>query len=251
MTLRATAAVLLGLSLAAGAARAQVSGEAVDLLLDQIAELRTETRALRAMVEEQAFEIRALRREALARYTSTDERLSALESASAAPDPVPPAAGEPAPPAVEDRPPAAAEDRPPPVRNPARGALRPAVLSEQQLYQMAYESVIDEDFEVSVAQFDQYLSIYPEGRFVANAHYWKGQAYLYLDRFEEARDAYEIILDRHRDSNKAADAMYGLARAHQELGDVPRARRLLNDIRRRYPNTGVANLADTLLLTLD
>lgn len=246
MTIRPPAAALLGLLLAAGAVRAQVSDEALDLLLDQIGELRTETRALRAMVEEQAFEIRNLRREGLARYTSTDERLSALESASAAPPP----AAEDLPPAVEDLP-SAAEDRPPPARNAARGALRPAVLSEQQLYQMAYDSVINSDFEVSIAEFDQYLSIYPEGRFVANAHYWKGQAYLYLDRFDEARTSYEIILERHPDSNKAADTMYGLAQAYHGLGNNARARRLLNDIRRRYPNTGVANLADTLLLTLD
>jgi len=45
--------------------------------------------------------------------------------------------------------------------------------------------------------------------------------------------------------------MYGLGLAYQGLGNIPQARQLLNDIKRRFPNTGVANLADTRLLTLD
>ena len=46
---------------------------------------------------------------------------------------------------------------------------------------------------------------------------------------------------------KLPDAMYGLGLAYQGLGNIPQARQLLNDIVRRFPNTGVANLADTRL----
>ncbi len=140
------------------------------------------------------------------------------------------------------------------VPGPAPGrasSLRPAVLSEQQLYQIAYESAINANFERSVAEFDQYLSVYPEGRFVSNAHYWKGQAYLYLSRFGEARDSYQLIVDQYGDSPKLADAIYGLGQAYQGLGDSSRARELFEQIKRDYPNTGVANLADTRLLSLD
>ena len=137
------------------------------------------------------------------------------------------------------------------TRNTGRGTLQPAVLSEQQLYQMAYDSVINSDFERSIAEFDQYLSNFPQGRFITNAHYWKGQAYLYLNRYEDARAAYEIIINQFSDSPKLPDAMYGLGLAHQGLGNLDQARRLLNDIKRRFPNTGVANLADTRLLSLD
>ena len=140
---------------------------------------------------------------------------------------------------------------PEPARSNGRSTLQPAVLSEQQLYQMAYDSVINSNFERSIAEFDQYLSIYPQGRFLTNAHYWKGQAYLYLNRYDEAREAYEIIIEQHADSPKLPDAMYGLGLAYQGLGNIQQARRLLTDIKRRFPNTGVANLADTRLLSLD
>lgn len=244
------------------------NNDALSLLLDQNNQMRAELQALRALVEEQGFELRRLQRDSLNRYTNMDERLQALESGAAPATAVPADANSSAqstlpattPPPIADSSPAATPDSAnseaaaPSVASPARGrasTLQPAVLSEQQLYQMAYESAINSNFERSIAEFDQYLSVYPQGRFVANAHYWKGQSYLYLDRFDEARDSYEIILNEYGDSPKLPDAMYGLGQAFQGLGDTSQARNLFNTIKRRYPNTGVANLADSNLQSLD
>lgn len=275
--------LMMGLVQSAGAQNAAGNSDALTLLLEQNQQLRTELQTLRAMIEEQGFELRRLQRDSLSRYTNMDDRLSALEAnAVAAPGlgaaPVPgnfggPSTGDPGtqPNASSDprgssrsdsrqsgngrgivaSGPDAGANASRSSRSQSRGSLQPAVLSEQQLYQMAYESVINSNFERSITEFDQYLSVYPEGRFITNAHYWKGQAYLYLNRFAEARESYEIIVDDYPDSAKLSDAMYGLALAHQGLGNVPQARQLLNDIKRRFPNTGVANLADTRLLTLD
>ena len=258
------------------------NNDALSLLLDQNQQLRSELQALRALIEEQGFEIRMLQRDSLSRYTNVDDRLSAIETSGD--DLSPTTTSRVIEPAINST---ASSDstlsrstvgsapetlavgispdsiRSSPNNNPAiatprntnrssgRATLQPAVLSEQQLYQMAYDSVINSNFERSIAEFDQYLNIYPEGRFLTNAHYWKGQAYLYLNRFNEAKDSYEIILNQHEDSAKLPDAMYGLALAYQGLGNIPQARQLLNDIKRRFENTGVANLADTRLLQLD
>lgn len=255
--------------------------DALSLLLNQNQQLQAEVQALRGLIEEQGFELRKLQRDSLSRYTDVDDRLSSLESGAAssaansitsiadpaisAPTTTRPFDSR----SISDRP---AIDRsagntsttitaPPATggntastsssRPSGRGTLQPAVLSEQQLYQMAYDSVINSNFDRSIAEFDQYLSIYPEGRFVTNAYYWKGQAYLYLNRYEEARDSYEVILDQYADSAKLPDAMYGLGLAYEGLGNISQARQLLNDIKRRFPNTGVANLADTRLLSLE
>ena len=253
------------------------NNDALSLLLDQNQQLRAELQALRALVEEQGFEIRKLQRDSLSRYTNIDDRLGALESSGVASGAASPPLNDQASSSVSNTRPTVTNptnnERPTtaisaaPInasgdnssiatpRNPSRGTgrqtLQPAVLSEQQLYQMAYDSVINSNFERSIAEFDQYLNIYPAGRFVTNAHYWKGQAYLYLNRFNEAKDSYEIILNQYDDSAKLADAMYGLGLAYQGLGNIPQARQLLNEIKRRFPNTGVANLADTRLLQLD
>ena len=239
------------------------------------------------MVEEQGFEIRKLQRDSLSRYTDMDDRLRSLETSAAAQPSMPigastspgiggqssvqgiradamPTIGGVRNSGSVDTPTTGSATTSPTApltaadtansrssRVTSRGTLQPAVLSEQQLYQMAYDSVINSNFERSIAEFDQYLSIYPQGRFVTNAHYWKGQAYLYLNRYDEARDSYEIILEQFQESAKLPDAMYGLGLAYQGLGNIPQARQLLNEIKRRFPNTGVANLADTRLLSLD
>ena len=255
-----------------GQAEAQAStssNDALSLLLEQNQQLRTELQALRGLVEEQGFELRKMQRDSLNRYTNMDERLSSLESGAVtpaitssnpgfalaggssanttdnSPRPIDSNATVGAGPGTANVTPRAGN------RAGSRGTLQPAVLSEQQLYQMAYDSVINSNFERSIAEFDQYLSIYPAGRFLTNAYYWKGQAYLYLNQFEQARDSYNIILDQFSDSAKLPDAMYGLALAYQGLGNIAQARQLLTEIKRRFPNTGVANLADTRLLSLD
>ena len=251
------------------AAGSNANSDALSLLLEQNQQLRSELQALRAIIEEQGFEVRKLKRDSLTRYTSTDDRLSALEQ-GASPITLSGGAVSSAMDTVESI--ASAADSsmtnsrlvdsneniraggPNSLKSPAvseRRTLQPAVLSEQQLYQMAYDSVINSNFERSIAEFDQYMSVYPTGRFVTNAHYWKGQAYLYLDRYAEAKDSYEIILNRYEDSAKLADAMYGLGLSYQGLGNITQAKQLLNEIKRRFPNTGVANLADTKLLQLD
>jgi len=286
--LNTTSTFLLCLLTAAlpGVAQTQNS-DALSLLLEQNQQLRNELQALRGMVEEQSFQIRRLQRDSLNRYTDMDQRLQALEGSPATAAPTTPS-GEGGDEIASSRGADGAgidgnvsdinsntgnvgfSDRNASVssglssralnattdqrgsQRPAnRGTLEPAVLSEQQLYQMAYDSVINSNFERSLSEFDQYLSVYPEGRFVTNAHYWKGQAYLYLERYGQARQSYEIILDQYPDSAKLPDAMYGLALAFQGMDNTMQARELLNQIKRQFPNTGVANLADTRLLTLD
>ena len=261
-----------GISLDAGQTQSSSNSDALSLLLEQNQQLRAELQALRGIVEEQGFELRKLQRDALNRYTSNDERLTALEGGASASSSLPTQA--PLSPSISNSQrdvssSVSSTDNAVTTRESVddfigersslnnlqtsnrRGSLQPAVLSEQQLYQMAYDSVINSDFERSIAEFDQYMSVYPSGRFVTNAHYWKGQAYLYLERYSEAKESYEIILNRYEDSAKLADAMYGLGLAYQGLGNVTQARQLLNEIKRRFPNTGVANLADTKLLQLD
>ena len=56
------------------------NNDGLSLLLEQNQQLRTEVQALRALVEEQGFEIRKIQRDSLSRYTNVDERLGMLEN---------------------------------------------------------------------------------------------------------------------------------------------------------------------------
>lgn len=135
----------------------------------------------------------------------------------------------------------------------AGGQMPPVgMLTEQQLYELALDSLLQQEaYERSIAEFDVYLTEYPDGRFVTNAYYWQGQAYVNLSMFNEARDAFEVILNEYPDGRKIEDAMYSLGTVYHRLGDTQRARQLLLDVRTRFPNTSAANLADIYLRSLN
>ena len=144
---------------------ASSNNDALSLLLDQNTQLRIELQALRALAEEQGFELRTLQRDSLSRYTNMDQRLQALENSAAPPAADPgsisgeqnqplgssaPAVADssPVPSSIPSAPLANTETATPettvvtPIRS-RTSTLQPAVLSEQQLYQMAYESAIN------------------------------------------------------------------------------------------------------------
>ena len=73
-----------GISLDAAQPQSSSNSDALSLLLEQNQQLRAELQALRGIVEEQGFELRKLQRDALNRYTSNDERLTALEGGASA-----------------------------------------------------------------------------------------------------------------------------------------------------------------------
>ena len=260
------------------------NNEALNLLLNQVRDIRTEMQTLRGMVEEQGYELRRLQQDSLDRYTDLDARISALyqdlEAArtagvaigagsssvtgtntvgssnagvTASPaSPVAATASAPGSSAVNtvSSPIAAAQT------GISTGATRPSaatgMLTEQQLYELALDSLLQEGaYQRSVQEFDQYLAQYPDGRFVTNAYYWQGQAYVNLSMFEEARAAFETILQQYPDGRKIEDAMYSLGTVYHRLGDNVRARQLLQDVRARFPNTSAANLADIYMRSLN
>ena len=261
------------------ASQAGSNNDALLLLLDQFTALRAEMETLRGMVEEQGYVINRLQQDSQARYTDLDSRISALyqeldavapasganavtavqqpaqqpsAQAGSVPGSIPSsvAPATPAPSAVAQQPSAVAPSVP--AGGLAAGSTPPVMLTEQQLYEVALDALLQQQqYETSIQQFDQYLAQYPNGRFVTNAFYWQGQAYVNLSMFEEARKAFETIITQYPDGRKIEDAMYSLGTVYHRLGDNTRARQMLQDVRTRFPNTSAANLSDIYLRTIN
>lgn len=271
------------------AAGAQPNNDALNLLLEQVRSLREEVQTLRGMVEEQGYELRRLQEDSLDRYTDLDGRISTLyqdmDAGNAGNAALPPSAGsmpvDPALPgssqnfstvtnaggAVNDTigstTAGSAAGNMPATNNSSLAsnsvatannipvAPAPGIMTEQQLYERALDSLLQEEaYQRSIAEFDQYLAQYPDGRFVTNAYYWQGQAYVNLSQFDQARGVFETIVNEYPDGRKIEDAMYSLGTVYHRLGDSVRARQMLQDVRTRFPNTSAANLADIYLRTL-
>lgn len=239
------------------------SSDALMLLHDQFSAMRQELEMLRAMVEEQANEIRRLQRDSRDRYTDLDARISALyqdlDSGALQPGVAgtvmspPDTALQQAVPEITQPAPPAAVAVTPPVQIPGSGdpLPDPGSMTEQQLYQHALDVLLqDSAYQRSIDEFEQYLMVYPDGRFVTNAHYWTGQALVNLSEFERARDSFSVIVNDYPDGRKIDDAMYSLGTVYHRLGNEARARELLQEVMARFPNTSAANLADIYLRSL-
>jgi len=263
----ARSALWLAVILAVGGspALAQPPGgnDAVVLLYNQLSDMQEELATLRAMVEEQAFEIQRLQRDTRDRYTDLDARISALYEdlpARSNAAPVTGAAPAGAQGANAARTPVNAAEVP--VSDQQEGLDEspdnpdrlpdPASMTEQQFYQYGLDMLLqNEEYRLSTQVFDRYLDEYPDGRFVTNAWYWKGQALVNLSMLEEARQAFEVIVNDYPDGRKIEDAMYSLGTVYGELGNEQRARELLEQVMARFPNTSAANLADIYLRSLN
>ncbi len=262
------------------------NNDALLLLLDQFTALRGEMETLRGMVEEQANQINRLQQDSLDRYTDLDSRLSSIyqemESAPASPSSTA-ASSNLAPVNTVSKPSSTATGSAStsaevvsgggsvdsatitaqsPVSSVVPATVMPAIsgiapiqtgiLTEQQLYELALDSLLQEQqYQASIEQFGQYLAEYPDGRFVTNAYYWQGQAYVNLSMFNEARTAFETILTEYPDGRKIEDAMYSLGAVYHRLGDNTNATMMLQDVVTRFPNTSAANLADIYLRSIN
>ncbi len=259
-------------ALTSSASGQAASNDALVMLLDQFTAMRRELETLRGMVEEQAYEIGKLQRDSMDRYTDLDTRISALyQDADASPvsgTPPPPVPGNDRPPQTPETtdpttgtsPQVSATVVQPPVssvtgavvQSATPASIQPGLMTEQQLYQLALDSLLQSElFQKSINEFDQYLAMYPDGRFVTNAYYWKGQAYVNLSMFNEARDSFEVIVSKYPDGRKVDDAMYSLGSVYDRLGNPGKARELLQEVKTRYPNTSAANLADIYLRSIN
>lgn len=259
------------------------SNDALVMLLDQFREMRAELETLRGLVEEQSYELNNLKRESLDRYTDLDTRLTSLSSgqtATSAPVVAPVVVQAPVAALTQTTPAAAPINAAAPVSVPLQDqalvadditplqqavsvpvsttpsvsapSVQPTVLTEQQQYQLALDSLLqDEQYQNAVSEFDKYLNLYPNGRFITNAYYWKGQAYVNLAMMEEARIAFETIVMQYPDGRKVDDAMYSLGTVYDKLGNAERAQQLLRQVQSRFPNTSAANLADIYLRSMN
>ena len=209
----------------------------------QLEALQNEIQNLRGLVEEQSYEIRRMQSDQRDRYLDLDSRVSELFSYHSGQPPVTlPSAGG----AGSGQMPVAGGSPQSGLQNaattsPAGNAAAPMTetpLNEQELYRQALSLLLeDEAFEDSVSLFQQYIDIYPGGRFFTNALYWQGAALHLLGNYPQSLAVLQRLLDEFPQDPKAPTAMLRLGTVYSEMGDRNRAIDYWQRIRQTYPNS--------------
>lgn len=198
-------------------------------LFFKIQALEQEVMGLRGQVEEQAHQIRKLSKQRREDYIDLDKRISNMSRGSTAP------AGS-----------YGASNSVPTVAAPIPAAPVGARISdgggdpamEQGSYQAAYDLVKRQEFKEALPAFKDFILLYPNGSYAANAHYWLGELYLYEANLDNAIQEFETVVQRYPQHRKAPDALYKLGKAHHVRGDPQTARIMLNRVLSDYGRSG-------------
>ncbi len=73
-------------------------------------------------------------------------------------------------------------------------------------------------YDKAIGEFDEYISAYPNGKYVPNAYYWKGECYYSIGNYRKAIEVFEKILHLFPDSQKANHARIKISMSKEKLG---------------------------------
>ena len=213
--------------------------------------LQNEVRELRGMVEQLSYELQRVKQRQMDDYLDIDRRLSGLTSG---------AASAPAPATGDTQTQVEPADTVVPLIEPAGVAVaktiptvverveEPLVNSEEiaENYAQASNLLLKKrDFNGAVLAFKQHITDYPASPYIANAHYWLGEIYLLQGQDELARQAFTMVVEQYSTHGKAQDANFKLGKIYHQLGEVERARLLLETAAKGAG--GAANKAQSYL----
>jgi len=177
-----------------------------------IEELKQDLARMRGQIEVQTNRIDTLDRRQKDLYVDLDARLRKLEPSAQAPE------------------------------KPAAAAA-PDPAAEAKAYEAALNQFKIGNYQSSVAAFQNFLATYPESQQVSSAQYWIGNAYYALRDYKTAIAAQQKLLASWPASAKAPDALLNIASCQAEMGDAKGARESLQTLLKKYPGTPAAEQA--------
>lgn len=132
------------------------------------------------------------------------------------------------------------------------GTLPPGQLpvpggSDRDNYQVAFELLKEERYDMAAASFKEFLTAFPDSELVDNAQYWLAESYYASDDFEQALRDFQVVIDDHPRSSKVPDALLKMGLSNYNLQRWDEARLALTRVQQEYAETTAARLAGQYL----
>jgi tol-pal system protein YbgF len=118
---------------------------------------------------------------------------------------------------------------------PAQPAPPPPTTSPQEAYSMAYNDYLKGNYDLAIESFKLYRAQFPGSPLADNALYWIGECRYSQRKFEEAVDAFDELILTYPQGDKAAAAHLKKGLAFVELGKKPEALAALKILVAKYP----------------
>ncbi len=118
-------------------------------------------------------------------------------------------------------------------------------------YEAAYDAFKNKRYRESREKFEAFVKEFPKDELSDNAHFWVAETYYGEKDFEGAILAYETLLKKYPNSQKAPAALLKQGLSFNEIGDKKTGKVILEQLMERYPKSREAELAGKKLETLN
>lgn len=119
----------------------------------------------------------------------------------------------------------------------------PGAPDPNQLYEQAVQDLTQGRYPLALQGFQEYVARFPATDLADNAQYGVGECHFAQSRFDSAAVAYEAVETLDAQGDRVPAALWKLALSREKLGQAARARQVLEDLVKRYPLSGEAQLA--------
>jgi tol-pal system protein YbgF len=141
-----------------------------------------------------------------------------------------------------------------PARLPS--AQRPAVMpgtpgiTPTSAFNLAYNDYLNGQYDLALAEFQQFLKDFPSTSLTPQVHYWIGETYYSKKEYERAIEAFQRMLNLDPKNEKVPPALFKIGLAAAELGDTRKARESLKQVIKKFSSSDEAKLAKIKLAEL-
>jgi tol-pal system protein YbgF len=112
-----------------------------------------------------------------------------------------------------------------------------------QLYDQASQDLTQGRYGMALSGFRDFLTRYPSSELADNARYGAGECFFAQSKFDSAAVEYQRVATDYPDGDKVPAALYKLALSQDKLGKADAAKKTFQDLIKRFPDSGEAQLA--------
>jgi tol-pal system protein YbgF len=112
-----------------------------------------------------------------------------------------------------------------------------------QLYDQAAQDLTQGRYSMALQGFRDFVSHYPAVELSDNAQYGIGECYFAQSKFDSAATAYAVVGSSYPSGDKVPAALYKRALCEEKLGHASEARKLFEELVKRFPLAGESQLA--------
>jgi tol-pal system protein YbgF len=115
--------------------------------------------------------------------------------------------------------------------------------AETRAYESAQNLRRIGNYQSAIVAFQGFIKQYPKSSLASSAQYWIGDSYFNLRDYKQTIASQRLLIASFPDSAKVPDALLNIASAQAEMGDSAAARRTMDEIVAKHPNSDAADKA--------